>query len=248
MCGTMPSGHWCANSVSISVQARSSSKWRWPSAVRQESQFHWNGIEPLGRHRVGAAVVLAQDGDGAVGQVAVGGHRTAPPSVSGSNQRMRSGCGTRLRRSPGATLRSESSTRAEQRAVDVGGDQRVRPERLDHPDRRRDAAGAEAHVLGADGELDPLAGRVRAGIVEPATRPATCRRRGARRQEVHRRVADEGADEAGGRVAVDLDRRSAGLDDAAAVHHRDPVGELHRLDLVVGDVDRGGPGCRPARP
>ena len=58
-------------------------------------------------------------------------------------------------------------------------------------------------------------------------------------QEIHRRVADEAADEIGGGVAVDLDRRGR-LHDAALVHHRDAVGEAHRLDLIVGDVDGGG--------
>ena len=32
----------------------------------------------------------------------------------------------------------------------------------------------------------------------------------------------------------------ADLLDLAAVQHNDPVGERHRLDLVVGDVDRRG--------
>ena len=34
--------------------------------------------------------------------------------------------------------------------------------------------------------------------------------------------------------------RGADLLDAAVVHHHHPVGERHRLDLVVGDIDRGG--------
>ena len=41
-----------------------------------------------------------------------------------------------------------------------------------------------------------------------------------------------------GRGGIDLDRR-ADLLDAAAVHDDDAVGERHRLDLVVGDVDGG---------
>ena len=42
-----------------------------------------------------------------------------------------------------------------------------------------------------------------------------------------------------GRLVVELVRR-ADLLDAAVVHHHDAVGQRHRLDLVVGDVDRGG--------
>ncbi len=40
------------------------------------------------------------------------------------------------------------------------------------------------------------------------------------------------------RVLVDL-ARPAELDDAAVLHHRDVAGQRQRLDLVVGDVDRG---------
>ena len=45
-------------------------------------------------------------------------------------------------------------------------------------------------------------------------------------------------DEAVGRPLVEFERR-ADLDDAAGVEHDDAVGHGHRLDLVVGDVDRG---------
>ena len=41
-----------------------------------------------------------------------------------------------------------------------------------------------------------------------------------------------------GRPVVDLLRRAELLDDAV-VHDRDLVGHRHRLELVVGDVDRG---------
>ena len=51
--------------------------------------------------------------------------------------------------------------------------------------------------------------------------------------------ADEAGDEARRRVVVEFLRR-ADLLDAAVVHHHDAVGQRHRLDLVVGDVDRGG--------
>ena len=57
-------------------------------------------------------------------------------------------------------------------------------------------------------------------------------------EEVHGRAADEAGDEQVGGPAVDLHRR-ADLLQPAALHHRDPVGEHHRLLLVVGDEDGG---------
>jgi hypothetical protein len=57
------------------------------------------------------------------------------------------------------------------------------------------------------------------------------------RYEVHRWRANEGRDERVGGVVVDLGGR-ADLADAPSVQHRDPVAEPHRLDLIVGDVDR----------
>ena len=62
--------------------------------------------------------------------------------------------------------------------------------------------------------------------------------RGGDRNEVHRRAADDGRDEAVGRPVVDVLRRRHLLDHALA-QHRDAVGHAHRLDLVVGDVDEG---------
>ena len=58
------------------------------------------------------------------------------------------------------------------------------------------------------------------------------------RDQVHRRVAEEARDEDVARPVVDLERR-ADLLQHALCHHRDAVGEGHRLDLVVGDVDGG---------
>ena len=52
-------------------------------------------------------------------------------------------------------------------------------------------------------------------------------------------AAEEAGDEAGRRAVVELERR-ADLLDPAGVEDDDPVGHRHRLDLVVGDVDRGG--------
>ena len=50
--------------------------------------------------------------------------------------------------------------------------------------------------------------------------------------------ADEARDEQVARVVVELERRADLLDDAA-LQHDDLVGQRHRLDLVVGDVDHG---------
>ena len=78
----------------------------------------------------------------------------------------------------------------------------------------------------------------------PAAPAPSCSSR--QRQEVHRRRADEAGDEPVLRVVVELLRR-ADLLDAAVVHHHHAVGQRHRLDLVVGDVDRGGAGPSGAR-
>jgi hypothetical protein len=58
--------------------------------------------------------------------------------------------------------------------------------------------------------------------------------------EVHRRRADERGDEEVERLAVEGLRRVDLLHGAVA-HHRHPGAERHRLDLVVGDVDRRDP-------
>ena len=72
---------------------------------------------------------------------------------------------------------------------------------------------------------------------EPRTGPvAFC----ARRREAHRRAADEAGDERVRRVGVDAVRVADLLEDALA-HDRDAVAHRHRLDLVVGDVDRRRP-------
>src|SRR5262249_36005311 len=60
------------------------------------------------------------------------------------------------------------------------------------------------------------------------------------------RASDQvgGAEELSGeyvaRGAVNVERPAA-LDDAALLHHHDPVGDRERLGLVVRDVDGGGP-------
>ena len=57
--------------------------------------------------------------------------------------------------------------------------------------------------------------------------------------EVHRRRADEARDEEVRGTIVEIERRAHLLDDAV-MHDDDLVGHGHGLDLVVGDVDRGG--------
>ncbi len=57
--------------------------------------------------------------------------------------------------------------------------------------------------------------------------------------EIHRRGAEKAGDKAVGRAAVEL-HRVADLLHPAVAHDDDAVPEGHRLDLVVGDVDRGG--------
>ena len=57
-------------------------------------------------------------------------------------------------------------------------------------------------------------------------------------QEVHCGAADEVGDKQGRRVVVDV-LRGAELFDDAVVHHDDLVAHLHRLKLVMGDVDSG---------
>ena len=57
-------------------------------------------------------------------------------------------------------------------------------------------------------------------------------------QKVHRRRAYEACDKLVDRVVVQV-KRAAGLLDAAIAHHDNLVAHRHRLDLVMGDVDRG---------
>src|SRR6185437_8827442 len=58
-------------------------------------------------------------------------------------------------------------------------------------------------------------------------------------EEIHRRRADEARDELVVRPVVQLERRTDLLDNAV-MHHHDLVGHGHGLDLVMGDIDRGG--------
>ena len=63
--------------------------------------------------------------------------------------------------------------------------------------------------------------------------------RGLVADEVHARRADEAGDEHIRRPFIQLEGRAVLLDPAGIQHH-DLVGHRHRLDLVVGDVDRRG--------
>ena len=56
-------------------------------------------------------------------------------------------------------------------------------------------------------------------------------------------LADERRNGRIGRLAIEL-RRRRHLQQAAAVHHRDAVGQRHRLGLIVRDVDHRRPGAR----
>ena len=101
----------------------------------------------------------------------------------------------------------------------------------------------EADVLGPDAEDERAAGalaQVRDGDLGVADADAGGAGRdvAVEAEEVHRRRADEVGDEHGRGPVVDLLRLAELLDDAV-VHHDDLVAHLHRLELVVGDVDGG---------
>ena len=96
-----------------------------------------------------------------------------------------------------------------------------------------------AIISGRRATRDGLAGRAGQGrggadLVAGQRQPTGGRIDDLRLDRVER--ADERRDERGGREVVDLERRADLLDPALA-HHHDPVGQLERLLLVVGDVD-----------
>src|ERR1700730_12768352 len=62
--------------------------------------------------------------------------------------------------------------------------------------------------------------------------------------EIHRGRPDEARDEAVGRPAVKLKRRTHLLHDTI-LHDDDAISERHRLDLIVGDENRGGRNAQP---
>jgi hypothetical protein len=123
---------------------------------------------------------------------------------------------------------------------------------LDHVHVRRERDAAVGLVLGNDcGVLEVLrpdardehlrSARLRRHLlvqlhVDEGELQGAALQRG--RDHVHRRRADEARDEQVDRVLVQLARRRDLLKQAFA-HHGHPVAERHRLDLVVGHVDRG---------
>jgi hypothetical protein len=145
------------------------------------------------------------------------------------------------------------------------GDHRARPDRdveqdlraepLDHLDHRIEAeldrigGVGDAQILGADAQGQVLALIAPEPLPEPVRQPdaqpviggpqraVSCAQRDV--GEIHRRRADEAGDEAVGRLVIELERL-ADLLHPAVLHHHHPVAQGHRLDLVVGDVDRGG--------
>ena len=104
------------------------------------------------------------------------------------------------------------------------------------------------HVLGPDAQehvAAAVAGVARRplrrqgeGMVTGPHRGRTARRLEPCRGKIHRRRADEARDEAGRWPLVELQRRPLLFDLAVAQQHN-PVGERHRLHLVVGHVDHG---------
>ena len=103
--------------------------------------------------------------------------------------------------------------------------------------RPADARAPELEVVRADAEHDAAAQR-RPGATAPAGAEARLAVLDARLDEVHRRRADErGHEQVRGVLEQHLGR--VALLQHAAAQHGDALAERHRLDLVVGDVDRG---------
>ena len=75
---------------------------------------------------------------------------------------------------------------------------------------------------------------------QPDDRTVLLDRGDRRREQVHPRRADRRGNGKASGTAVHLDRR-ADLFDASLAHHDDAVGERHRLELVVRDVDHRRP-------
>ena len=123
-------------------------------------------------------------------------------------------------------------------------DERVRAERFDKVDicGKALAFGGKFEMLWPDAENDFARTRGRLGH-QHGRQAAVIGQNDLvaldpRRQEIHRRCADEAGDEEVARVLVDL-LGAADLLDDARFHHHDPVGHRHRLDLVMGDEDHG---------
>ena len=78
----------------------------------------------------------------------------------------------------------------------------------------------------------------RAAAFAKVERVAAIAARQRARHQVHAGAAHEVGDEDVARLVVDLDGRAVLLQHTQ-IHHRNPVRQAHRLDLVVGDVDHG---------
>jgi hypothetical protein len=136
-------------------------------------------------------------------------------------------------------------------------DEQAGAERLDAVERRRDEGGGRARVvvaravqvLGPDPDdharAAPLGealvachvgGHGKLDVAELHDHVAVPRLE-RRLREIHGRRPDEARDEEVLGPVVDLRGRADLLQDAVP-QHRDPVAHRHRLDLVVGDVDR----------
>src|SRR4051812_40777468 len=135
-----------------------------------------------------------------------------------------------------ARLRGRAALDAEHepRVVSVAdAEERLAPERLDVLDPAVEGAG-QAVALG------PRARVLGSHADDRVRRRPEVEAQLAHAREAHPRRADEaGHEHVGGRI-VELGRR-ADLLEPPVVHDRDPVAHRHRLDLVVGDVDRRRP-------
>src|SRR6516225_10310110 len=129
----------------------------------------------------------------------------------------------------------------------------LRPKALDDFDNSGEAqtisavVGANAQILGPDAERNPLPYmRLKSlGLCGRQLKSYAVTHRKERAvvfsqvysSEVHRRRADEAGDEAVGGHIVEIERLPYLLHDSI-FHHHDAVAERHRLDLVVGHIDR----------
>jgi hypothetical protein len=146
--------------------------------------------------------------------------------------------------SPGAGRRQHRvHAQRERRLPEVAVDQALGAQHLDHLHAQRPAVAgagrvADRRVFGPQAQDGRAVARRGGGQRQrrPLDQEAAALGRAA--QQVHRRRADETGDEGAGRRRVDLFRR-ADLLDLAGVHHQHAFGQRHRLDLVVGDEQRG---------
>ena len=129
-----------------------------------------------------------------------------------------------------------------QSGAGIGVDQRIGTERFDQLDPRRDQRPGggrgcpHPEALGADAD-EPVGRQSR----NAARGGQGGRGKGGQRgrgQHIHLRRADELRHEAIGRPVIQFERGADLLDRAVAQHHH-AIGQRHRLDLIVSDVDRG---------